>query len=60
MTSPTNHNPGFPSWSKSIIMDPEVIEAKGLGSEERHVIVFWIEAMLKGFIYFSPPCNTFS
>lgn len=55
-----NYNLGFFLWFKSIIMDLEVIEVKGLGSEERYVIVFWIEVMLKGFIYFFFFCNIFS
>lgn len=54
-----NHSLEFPSWTQSIIIGLEVAEAKGLAIEERHIIVFWIEAMLKGFIYFSPPHNTF-
>lgn len=35
----------------------EDIGAQGLGSEERHVIAFWRESMLKGFIYSSPPAT---
>ena len=59
MTTPANHNPGFLSWTPSIIIGLEVIEAQGLASEERHLIVFWRESMLKRFIFLSPPCNTF-